>query len=396
MSGPLARHWNLDPGVDFLNHGSFGACPAAVLETQRELRAEMERQPVEFLARRLPGLIDAARSRLAEFLNADPEGLVPVTNATSGVNAVLRSLDLAPGDELIVTDHAYNACRNALDFIAGAAGARVVQARVPFPLSAPDAALQALLSAVTPRTRLALVEHVTSPTALVLPVERIVPRLAEVGVDALVDGAHAPGMLALDLQALGAAYYVGNCHKWLCAPKAAGFLYARADRRDRVRPLAISHGMNTRRPGRCRLHDEFDWAGTEDPTAFLCVPRAIEVIAGLVPGGWPEVRRRNRQLALEARQALAGALEQAPPCPDSMMGSMAALALPDAPGAERPALFGLDPLHAALLERRFEVPIVLWPAPPRRLVRVSAQLYNDPQQYRRLGRVLTALLADGL
>jgi len=396
MPGPLARHWTLDPDVLFLNHGSFGACPAAVLEAQRELRAEMERQPVEFLARRLPGLLDAARERLAGFVGADPEGLVPVANATAGVNVVLRAQNLAPGDEVLVTDHAYNACRNALDFVTGAAGARVVEVRVPWPLAAPEEVTGALSAAVTPRTRLALVDHVASPTGLVLPVERIVPALAAMGVDTLVDGAHAPGMVDLDVRALDAAYYVGNCHKWLCAPKASGFVCVRADRRDLVRPSVTSHGLNTRRPGRSRLHDEFDWAGTGDPTAFLCVPRAIDAMAGLVPGGWPEIRARNRALALVARDVLACALDVPPPCPDSMVGSMAALPLPPALDRERPGLFGLEGLHAALLSAwRIEAPILLWPAPPHRLVRVSAQLYNDLEQYRELGRALGALLGDG-
>jgi isopenicillin-N epimerase len=394
MSSPHARHWTLDPSIEFLNHGSFGACPRAVLEAQAELRAEMERRPVEFLARRLPALIDAAREKLAAFVGADPDGLVPVVNATTGVNTVLRSLDLAPGDELVVTDHAYNACRNALVAVAHDTGAVAVVARVPFPLRSSDEVVEAVLAAVTPRTKLALIDHVTSPTGLVFPVEALLARLAERGIDALVDGAHAPGMIALDLRRLAAPYYVGNCHKWLCAPKSAGFLWARADRRGSLRPLVTSHGANTHRPGRSRLHDMFDWTGTEDPTAFLCVPAAIDALGGMLPGGWPAVMEHNRALALAARRILIDALSIEAPSPEAMLGSLATVPLPDAPHAATPELFGLDPLHAALLGRHIEVPIVLWPAPPRRFVRVSAQLYNDEAQYHELAAALRAALGS--
>ena len=389
----LARHWTLEPGLHFLNHGSFGACPRPVLAVQQELRAELERQPVRFLARELGGRLDAARAELAAFLNADPLDLVAVPNATAGVNAVLRSFALADGDEVLTTDHEYNASKNALEFAAGRAGARVVVVRVPFPIASPDDAAAPILAAVGPRTRLALLDHVTSPTGLVLPLERLAPELAARGVEVLVDGAHAPGMLPLDLGALGVAYYTGNCHKWLCAPKGAAFLYVRRDRQEGVRPLAISHGANTPRPGRSRFHTEFDWTGTDDPTAFLAVPAALRFLGGLLPGGWLAVRERNRALALAARDLLTDALGIAAPAPDEMIGSMAALPLPDGdPDAPRTALY-TDPLQTALLDRyRIEVPIASWPRPPKRVVRVSAHVYNHLDQYRALAGALRELL----
>jgi isopenicillin-N epimerase len=392
-NSPFAGAWTIDPAVDFLNHGCYGCCPRAVLEAQAELRAEMERQPLELLSRRLPALFDAAREALAAFVGADAEGLVAVPNATTGVSTVLRALEveLGPGDELLTTDHAYNACKNAVDFVAARSGARVVVVRVPFPVRDGAEVVEVVLGGVTPRTRVALIDHITSPTALVLPLAEIVAALAERGVDTLVDGAHAPGQLALDVRGLGAAWYTGNCHKWICSPKVAAFLWAREDKREALRPLVVSHGHNVRRHGRSRLHDEFDWQGTGDPTPFLCVPVALRVIGGMVPGGWNEVRARNHELALAGRRLVAEALGVEVPCPDSMIGSMAALPLSPGP---RPAGDQEDPLHDALLERyRIEVPVQSWPGSPGRALRISAQLHNELAQYERLAAALRELAA---
>ena len=388
------RLWGLDPGLAYLNHGAFGACPRAVLEVQQELRARLEANAVAFLYRELEGRLDAARGALGAFVGADPDDLAFVPNATHGVNTVLRSLDFGPGDELLTTEHAYNACRNALDAVAGRHGARVVAAPVPFPLDGPDRVADLLLERVTPRTRLALVDHVTSPTGLVFPIARLVRELTARGVDTLVDGAHAPGMLPLDLGALGAAYYTGNCHKWLCAPKGAGFLHVRRDRQARIRPLAISHGANAPRQDRSRFRLEFDWSGTGDPTPYLCVPDALRYLGGLLPGGWPALMASNRAKALTARALLCESLAVPPPAPEAMLGSLASVPLP---GDTRPAAIGprrADPLQALLLERfKIEVPVFDWPAPRVRILRASAQLYNTADEYHRLADALRALRA---
>jgi isopenicillin-N epimerase len=392
VSEDLAALWPLDRRIAFLNHGSFGACPTEVLRHQAALRAELEAEPVRFLSREIDDRLAVARGALGAFLGADADDLAFVTNATSGVNAVVRSLAFAAGDELLTTDHAYGACRNTLDFVAARTGARVVVATLPFPVGSPDEIVDVVLAKVTPRTRLALLDHVTSPTALILPIERLSAELGRRGVDVLVDGAHAPGMVPLNLATLGVAYYSGNCHKWLCAPKGSAFLWVRPDRQAAVHPLTISHGATAVRPERTRFRLEFDWTGTSDPTAWLTVPRALEYVGGLQPGGWPALMARNRALALEARDLLCAAAGTAPPCPDSMLGSLASVRLPD--GSAPVAWRRPDPLQARLFDGwGIEVPVMTWPAAPRRLIRVSAQLYNRREQYARLAEALGKELA---
>jgi isopenicillin-N epimerase len=377
----MKEHWLLDPDITFLNHGSYGATPIAVLAKQDEFRTQMEREPVRFMVRELEPLLDEARRTLAEFIGADVAGLVFVPNATAGVNSVLRSLDLDEHDELLVTNQEYNASRNALDYVAQVAGAKVVVVETPFPVSSPDEIVRPVLERVTSRTRLLLIDHITSQTAIIQPIETLVREMSSRGVDTLIDGAHAAGMIPLRLGELGAAYYTGNLHKWVCAPKGAAFLYVRENRRAGVRPIAISHGANASRTDRSRFHLEFDWTGTFDPTAWLAVPEALKFMASLVDGGWPEIMRRNHALALHGRDILTSALGIDRPASDDMLGSMAAIPLPDGNG---------DALQDALLQRfSIEVPIMPWPQP---ILRISAQLYNEERDYERLAEALGQLL----
>jgi isopenicillin-N epimerase len=386
MPQDFSQYWSLDPAVTYLNHGSFGATPTAVLAIQAELRREMELEPVDFLVRRLPARLDEARSALATFVGADPADLVFVPNATTGVNAVLRSLDFAPGDELLTTNHVYAACRKTLEFIASRSGAKVVVATVPFPIGGDEEIVTAVLEAVTSRTRLALLDHVTSPTALIYPLQRLVEELHYRGVDTLVDGAHAPGMLPLDLASLGPAYYTGNAHKWLCAPKGAAFLFVRRDRQAALHPSAISHGYLQ------GFHAEFDWTGTCDPTAWLCIPEAIRYMGSLLPGGWPEVMAANRALAVRARSRLCETLRVAPPCPETMLGSMASIPLPTARKGSPADRLDSDGLSSWFRERGVETWLHPWPLP---VIRVSAQLYNHTSQFERLAGLLDEALNGG-
>jgi isopenicillin-N epimerase len=383
MVSPLRALWNLDPAVTYLNHGSYGACPRAVLTAQHALRQEMEREPVDFLSGTLPGRLAAARETLAGFLGAETADLAFVPNATTGVNAVLRSLSLAPGDELLVTSQTYAACRKTADFVAARCGARVVEAQLPFPVQDPDSMVGAVLSCVTTRTKLALLDHVTSPTALVLPIARLVSELRAREVESLVDGAHAPGMVPLHLSSLGAAYYTGNAHKWLCAPKGAAFLHVRRDRQEGLHPTVISHGYPT------GFQAEFDWVGTTDPTAWLCIPEALRHIGAMVSGGWPEVMARNHALAVAARSVLLQALEIPAPCPPEMLGSMASIPLPAARSDAPAWQLSCAALHDWFRERGVETWLHETPMP---LLRISAQLYNEIGEFEQLAALLAECL----
>jgi isopenicillin-N epimerase len=398
MLGPMRPYsadspWDFDLSVTYLTHGTYGACPRPVLEAQHRLVAELESDPIRFLTREFEDRLDAARQAVATFLNADPEGMVVVPNATTGVATVLESLKLRPGDELLTNDHEYNATLNALATVAERAKARVVRVPIRLPIRHPEEVVEAILGAVSPRTRVALISHVTSVSGLVFPIETIVRELDRLGVDTLVDAAHAPGMVPIDVRALGAAWWTGNGHKWLCGPKVAGVLCVREDRRAGVLPLVTSHGRNDPRPNRPGLWKEFDWQGTSNPTAFLALPEAIRVIGGLQSGGWPAHMDANRAMAVAGRAVLQERLGLEPIAPESMVGAMAAVALPTA--LDEAAAEGLT--NALAEEDRIEVPAGPFPvraardpgAPPSHaLLRISAQRYNEPTDYERLADVL--------
>lgn len=370
--------------LTFLNHGSFGACPQPVRDRQRAVQDQLERDPVWFMVGELEELLDGSRAALASFLGAHTADLAFVTNATAGVNAVLRSFPFQPGDQILTTDHAYNACANALRFVAERAGAELVVVNIPFPIQSPQQVLDAIDAAVTPRTRLAMIDHITSSTGLVLPVDAIVASLEDRGVRVLVDGAHAAGMVPLNLNALGASYYSGNCHKWLCAPKGAAFLHVREDLRDTVRPISISHGANVEDPTRSRFHLEFDWCGTFDPSPWIAVETAIKVMSEAF-GGWPAIMESNRKNALSGQAMLCECLGIDRPAPASMIGSLASVPLGNL-GDEKSALkYVPAPLSVTLRNAyNIEVPVFPWPAWPDLLLRISMQQYNELSDVERL------------
>ncbi len=367
------QHWALDPSVVHLNHGSFGGCPRSVLETAHAIRARVEAAPMRFYVLDWQTELDRARAAVAAFVGADPEHTVCVPGATAGVALALGAVDLAAGDEILTTSHVYPACRYQLTRLADARGARVTFVEVSLPFD-PDALVERVAAAITPRTRLAHLDHITSPTALIYPLERLIPLLSGRGIPVLVDGAHAPGQLDLDVGALGATWYVGNHHKWLCAPKASGFLVSSTP----VPPLVVSHGASPALVPRNRLHAELDWSGTHDPSAELAVPTALVDVA-TAGGGWPAIRARNHALVLALSDQLGGRRI----APDSAIGSMAAMPI------TLPAGTGPQALEKRLLADGWEVPIVDFPGQP--LIRISAHLYNHLGEADALARKLHEL-----
>jgi isopenicillin-N epimerase len=366
---PGASAWALDPAVAYLNHGSFGATPAAVLAVQQALRDDLERNPVQFLVHRLPELLAGVRGCVAEFLGADEDGLVFVDNATTGTQTVIAQTSLAPGDEVVTTDHCYGAVLAQLRRAADAAGAILVVAPVPVPSAGPAAVAEAVLSRLSARTRLVVVDHVASCSGLVFPVAQIAAECRRQGVPVLIDGAHAAGMLPVDLTAIGADFWTGNMHKWVCAPKASAALHVAPQWRDWLRPLVASHALTD------GYQPAFDWTGTRDPTALLSVPAALAFFG---QAGWPAVRARNNELARRGAELVAGRIGTTAPPADGMAGSMRLVALPG-PLTDDQA----RALESRLLaEHRVVVPVTYhggW-----RWLRLSAQLYNTPADYERL------------
>jgi isopenicillin-N epimerase len=377
----LAAEFLLRPDMAFLNHGSFGACPAPVFAAYQAWQRELEAQPVAFLGRRIAPLLAEARSALGAYLGAAGDDLAFVPNATHGVNIVARSLALAPGDEVLGTDHEYGAVERTWRFICGLHGARYMSAPIPLPLDDPAEVVEALWARVTPRTKMIVVSHITSPTALIFPVEEICQRARAAGILTLVDGAHAPGQIDLDLPAIGADFYTGNCHKWLCAPKGSGFLYARPEAQALLQPLVVSWGWEAEAPGPSPFVDHFGWTGTADPAAYLSVPTAITFQR---EHGWPAVRAACRDLLVEARLRVGELAGEGQICPDSPVWwrQLAAVPLPSCDPVD---------LKARLWdEYQVEVPIVTWGG--RHLVRISVQGYNTPADVDRLLQGLGRLL----
>lgn len=372
----LRELFKLDPTVTFLNHGSFGLTPRSVLATQQALRDEMEAQPVQFLSRAtLQPRLRAAAASLATFLGADGGDLALTDNATTGANAVLRSLHLKAGDEVLITDHTYGAVRNTVRYVCGRSGARIVDAALPFPGAGRDDIIAAVTAALTDRTRLAVLDFVTSGSAMVMPAAELVRACRAAGARVLIDAAHAPGMVDLDLRKLDADWVTGNAHKWLFAPKGCAFLWARAEAQDGLHPTVISHGYEQ------GFTNEFDWTGTRDPTAWLSITAALEFYAAM---GGSRLRAHNHALAAEAADMLARHWRTEVGAPTDLLGSMAAVRLPGQWPATTEAAADL---HDRLWHtRRIEVPV--HPLAGRLWVRISAQIYNEIADFQRLATTI--------
>ena len=380
----------LRPDVVFLNHGSFGACPRPVFEIYQQWQRELERQPVEFLGRRFTDLMRTARQVLGTFVGADTDDLVYVPNATTGLNVVARSLPLQPGDQVLATDHEYGALDRTWRFVCAKRNAVYVNKPLPLPIRSVEEAIETIWAGVTPHTRVLFISHITSPTALILPVAELIRRAREAGILTVVDGAHAPGQIPLDLTVLGADFYAGNPHKWTCSPKGSAFLYARREMQHLLEPLVVSWGWNRGDESAglldlgdhsSRFVDEQEWQGTRDPAAYLSVPAAIQFQA---EHNWPRVRQECHELVRHARQAISEMTEIEPICPDSpeWYAQMVTIPLPPCEAEQ---------LKSRLYdEYRVEVPIITWG--DRQFVRVSVQGYNTREDVEMLLKALKRLL----
>ncbi len=380
----LKQHFLLDPEIHFLNHGSFGATPKPVFDAYQGWQRRLERQPVLFLGREHDALLKESRAALGDYLNADADDLVYIPNATHGVNIIARSLQLQPGDEILTTDHEYGACDYTWDFLCERAGARYLHQPVTLPARSEEAMLEQIWAGVTPRTRLIFLSHITSPTALRLPVEAICQRARQAGILTLVDGAHAPGQILLDLQAVDADFYTGNCHKWMLAPKGAAFLHARPSAQALIEPLVVSWGYGGQPQfgtGK-RFIDLLQWTGTKDPAAALAVPAALEFAHA---HDWERVRQDCHRLLGQAIRSVCELTGLEPLyAPDSDFFRQMGI-------APLPASTDLAQLKTRLYDEfRVEVPLIQWQ--DRKFVRISIQGYNTPQDVEALLAGLRALL----
>jgi len=355
----------LAPDVIFLNHGSFGATPQSVFEAYQSWQRELERQPVEFLDRRFAERMSTARIALGEYLGTGPDNLVYITNATVGVNIIARSLDLGPDDEVVSTNHEYGACDRAWRFLSQKQGFKYTNQPVSMPLTSADEFVVQLWQSVTARTKVIYLSHITSPTAVIFPVADVCRRAREQGILTVVDGAHVPGQIHLDLEEIGADFYTGNLHKWLCSPKGAGFLYAHPNVQNLLEPLVVSWGWQSEKPGLSQFVDHHEWWGTRDIAAFLSVAAAIRFQE---ENDWDKVRVDCHALAVEAETRLCE-LTSLPSqySGDSWYAQMVSASLPPETDIVALKMRMYD-------DYRIEVPLVKWNE--KKLIRISVQGYN--------------------
>ncbi len=388
MSENLARQFLLREDVVFLNHGSFGACPRPVFAKYQEWQLELERQPVEFLGRNLTETMRVPRIALAEELGTTPDNIVGLTNATLGLNIVAQSLDLKPGDQILTTDHEYSALEKTWAYVCRKTDAEIVVVKVPLPLTSEAQFTDAILAGMTERTRVLFLSHITSPTALLFPIERSIAEARKRGIWSVIDGAHTPGHIRLELDRLGADFYAGNCHKWLMTPKGSAFLHARPEVQPLINPLVISHGWTdkSKEPGakgafgNSPFIDELEMQGTRDPAPWLTVPAALDYRR---ENDWASVAAHCQALAQDTARRLAERTGLAPlSTPEFCAPQMVAMPLPDC---------DTDALKLALYDKyRIEIPVFRWQ--DTCIIRLSVQGYNSRPQMDLLIEALTDLL----
>lgn len=405
----VAHHWRLDPDLVFLNHGSFGACPTPVIEAQQRCRDRIEREPVSFYCDELFTRTDRSRRAIATLTGGRPEDYVFLANATQAVATVMDNAmqgvglsggrALGAGDEILINSHEYPACRNIVHRAADRSGAAVVSVDLPW-LDAPspvtsEQLFQLIMSGVTQRTRLCMISLITSPTGLVMPIQRLVRAMRERGVATLIDAAHGPGAIAMDVNALGADFLTSNCHKWLCSPKGSAFLHVRAEHQRGFRPLALSNFAKAKdgTKDRSKFNLEFDYVGTDDPTARLAIADAVELVPECAGRSWEGIIAHNHSLVMRGRDILLSRLGMSAPATEELIGPLATVPLPDVPESRRAPIASRPTLYSNALQdnlvARHRVQVPVWvpsaylgqPFDGKRYIRLSAQVYNTIEQY---------------
>ena len=383
MRKPYSQFFLLDPQIHFLNHGSFGACPRPVFAAYQAWQRLLEDQPVLFLGRDLPRYDQLARQALGAYLNVPANDLAYVPNATYAVNLVARSIHLQPGDEILTSDHEYGACDYTWEFICQQSGASYRHHPIPLPANSPEDIAEQFWADVRPNTRLIFLSHITSPTALTLPVQNICARARSAGILTFIDGAHAPGQIPLDLSSLQADFYTGNCHKWMLSPKGAGFLYAAPSVQSILEPLVVSWGYKAtpQTTTGSRFIDIMQWTGTHDPAAALTVPSAIEFMQ---INNWPEVAKECQALLQQTLSDLSSLTKLPPIYPDLTLLNQQMGSAPLPPNTDT------NLLKTRLYEEyKIEVPIIEWQK--QKLIRVSIQAYNTQADTQALLEALQTL-----
>ncbi len=363
----------LDPSITFFNHGSFGACPRSVFEVYQDWQLQLERDPVDFIQRRLPGLLREAREVLAAYVGATMDQLIFVPNATYAINVVARSIDLQSGDEVLGTNHEYGAVNNTWQFNCEKHDAKYVQAEIAIPVTDAESVVDQIWERVTDRTRVIILSHITAPTALIMPVKLVCERARKAGIITVIDGAHALGQVDLMLDDMGADYYTGNAHKWLCAPKGSAFLYSRLGIHSTLQPLVVSHGWS-HRDSESTLENYFGWTGTDDPSAYLSIPAAIEFQREY---NWHAVRQNCHDVASRLRKSIQEMSGLPPICPDSTEWYAQLFT------ALLPQCFGLDTRARLWDEYRIEVPVMKF-LDKYPIIRISMQAYNTQEDVDKL------------
>ncbi len=380
----------IEPGLIQLNNGSYGSCPAIVGDAYTELTRRLELDPVRFFKADLEHYCDDARNALSTFVNSPAEDLALVCNATVAVCTVINNLDLSPGDEIVITDHEYMATINELNRLCAHTGAVVVTAKVPFPNVTPSAVTKAVMGAITDKTKLVLISHIASASALIFPVEEIVPLVQARGIDIFIDGAHVPGQIDLDLGKLRPTWYAASCHKWLATPKGTGFIYTSPDRQQGFEPIALSCRVHEKRADRVPYLCDFDYMGTNDYSANLTTPVSIAHMNAQLPGGWKALRQRNRNLVIEGANLICDALGIEQAVDESMIGTMVGIPLPGTP--TKGELYDDSLWDRLYFNHHIQVPVWELPTIHPRVMRISAQLYNTIEDFEKLAAALKSEL----